>query len=233
MIKKILKIVLVSVLILILLLTVTIVIGTVFRDEKLLSPWGTGFFVIASGSMEPNIPNGSIIIVTAVGKDEISEKDVITFFTGEGNNIVATHRVREIIVDGDEYVYITRGDVNDVDDSPLSYDRVIGRVSYVVPGSGFIFRWIGNAKYVGIAIIGVGVLLCCSGFVSAAKKKKKSVEKEIVSEGTDCEEAVKAVDSDESEVDLDTVLKEYYSSTEKGDLNTVLKEVDSDEINFK
>ena len=145
---------------------------------------------------------------------------------------MATHRVKEIIVNGDEYIYITRGDANKVNDSPISSDRVIGRVSYIVPGSGFIFRWIGSAKYVGIAVIGLGVLLCFSGFVSNAKKKKKAEEKEIVSEGTDSEEAIKAVDSDESEVDLDTVLKEYYSSTEEIDLNTVLKEVDSDEIDF-
>ena len=175
MIKKILKIALLILLVLILLFSVTIALGAILRDENLLSPWGTGFFIIASGSMQPTMPVGSIVYVKAVAPEEIKVDDVITFFIGTSRTIVLTHRVRDVIVDENGYSYVTRGDANNVDDHAFGYDMVVGRVAYVIPGNSLLIRVVGNVKYVGIAIIALGLLLCLAGIVKT-KKKRKSLE---------------------------------------------------------
>jgi len=202
MIKKILKIVWITALALILLLAVAILLGAVLRDEMLLSPWGTGFFVIASGSMEPDIPSGSIIFVTAVAPDEVSVRDVLTFFIGDDNTEVVTHRVVEVYNVGDEYIYTTRGDANNVNDAPLNYNKVIGRVSYTIPGSSFVITLLGNATYVGIAIVGVGAVLCFSGIWSGVRKRKKK-EKNEISEGINTNEAAEGVEDVEDVEDVE------------------------------
>ena len=206
MIKKTLRIIGITVLLLILLFIVVTVVGVILSDEMHLSPWGTGFFDVASGSMEPNIPNGSIILVTSVSQDEISVGDIITHFVGSEYSIL-THRVVEVSGDGDSYLYTTRGDANNKNDyPPLSYDRVIGRVNLVVPWSGAIIRLFGNVHYVGIAVIVVGAALCLSAILSHVKKGKKQ-EQEIL-DGIDSDKAYNEVNSAEDEVDFDNVLKE-------------------------
>jgi len=173
-IKKILKVSGITILIVLLLTLGINAVGLALKDERQLTPWRTGFFLIASGSMEPTMPVGSLIIVTEVSAYEIKENDVITFFSSNELETV-THRVREVIRDenGHEngYVYITRGDANNTDDPPLNYERVIGRVSFVLPGMGFFVGIFSSIQYMGIAIIGIGVILSVYGVVSAKKKQ--------------------------------------------------------------
>ena len=262
MIKKTIRIVLLIALILVLLLAVLIVLGAVLRDEMLLSPWGTGFFVIASGSMEPNIPSGSIVLVTAVAQEEIAVGDVLTFFSTSKTEVI-THRVVAVSGGGEDYFVTTRGDANNTDDRPLSYDRVIGRVSYIVPGSSFIIVLLGNATYAGIAIIGVGVVLFLSGVLVSVKKRKKEKQEipeiigsnEVVQEvdsnedkvgfksvmeevdsyetGVDIDLMMKEVDSYIAGVDIDSMMREVDSSKDEVDFDRVIKEVDSDEVDFE
>ena len=168
MIRKILKTIGLILLILVLLLTVVVVLGTVLRDEMLLSPWGTGFFVIASGSMEPNIPKGSIIMVRSVPQDKISVGDAITYFASDMATVV-THRVVDIYDKGETYYYTTRGDDNNSDDAPSGYDRVIGRVVFSVPATNFFISAFNNAKHLGVVIIGAGVILFILGMFSVKK----------------------------------------------------------------
>ena len=248
MIKKILKTAGLIVLILILLLTVVVVLSTVFQDERHMSPWGTGFFIIGSGSMEPNIPTGSIFMVKSVPQDKISVDDVLTFLATDWRTVV-THRVREINEDDGTYFYTTRGDANDTDDPPVRYERVIGRVVFVIPGSDFLILLLGNAHYLGIAVIALGFILCSSAVINGARKKakKNKEEQEESSDGicTDGDEAVfdaisweaeidknetdlGAPTEDDNEIDLGGLLIDESEI----DLDTLLKDVDFDEIEF-
>ena len=230
MIKKTLKTIGITVLILILLLTIAAVVGSVFRDEMLLSPWGTGLFVIASGSMEPTIPDGSIILVGSVPEDDISVDDVITFFSGSRTYVV-THRVKHIIEDEDGILFTTRGDANNADDPSITYDRVIGRVIYTIPGSGFIVKALGNAVYVGVAIIFIGLALCVSAVVSTVSKRKKAAvktsdEDQKVDTNADSDGNYPSIDSS-----AELINSEIDGSEEngEGDFKNGPKEVGSDE----
>jgi len=221
MIKKILKAIGFIALILVFVLTVMVVVGSIFRDEMLLSPWGTGFFIIASGSMEPNIPVGSIIFVHSVPQDRISVGDAITYFASDMTTVV-THRVVDIYKDRAIYYFTTRGDANNTDDQPVVYNRVIGRVVFTIPGSSFFVKLLGNAFYVGLSVIALGLVLCFAGILSGARKKKRVAEKKIAKENSaDTEENI----FDESSWDVDY-------DTDQLDLDLLLKDVDFDEIDF-
>ena len=84
---------------------------------------------VVSGSMEPTIPEGSVIYVEHTEPSAIVVGDIIAFYK-EGT--VVTHRVTDNrVVTG---VFITKGDANEKEDiSPVQYSELIGRVKHHFP----------------------------------------------------------------------------------------------------
>ena len=90
---------------------------------------GYEVYNVISGSMEPVIPEGSMVFVKPTEWQEIESGDVIAFQTGAS---VTTHRVMR--VHSFEGEFITKGDANETEDiSPIPFDSLIGRVEYHVP----------------------------------------------------------------------------------------------------
>ena len=81
--------------------------------------FGYGFGFVVSGSMEPNLPAGSFIIIH---EEDFKENDVITYNHYSGRSV--THRVIE--VNGDTVK--TQGDANNTSDPEFSSGDVIGKV---------------------------------------------------------------------------------------------------------
>jgi signal peptidase len=99
------------------------------------------FLTVQSGSMEPKIHVGDVVVSTQVDPDEIKAGDVITFHytNDEDPNRCFTHRVEKVIDTRDGYVFQTKGDANeDVDQQYVRPDEVIGRVSLVIPFLGHV-----------------------------------------------------------------------------------------------
>lgn len=90
-------------------------------------------FLVQSGSMEPAIMTGDIIIVQDKGSYSIN--DAVTFREDSGR--VITHRIVGI-ERGDGERYVTKGDANRSEDQAVvASDHVIGKVSLVLPKLGF------------------------------------------------------------------------------------------------
>lgn len=89
---------------------------------------------VSSGSMEPAIPVGSLIAVTA--KDSYITGDIISF-NEAGDRMITTHRISRIEeVDGDVR-YFTEGDRNEDEDlSPVYSNKVVGKVVVTIPKLG-------------------------------------------------------------------------------------------------
>lgn len=68
-------------------------------------------YVITGGSMEPNIPRGSISYAEEVPVDALRKRDVITYVP-PGHTRPVTHRIREIQTDDGRRVLQTKGDAN-------------------------------------------------------------------------------------------------------------------------
>jgi len=199
LVYKVFKIIIVVSLLLIFLLTATVALGAVLRDESQLSPWGMGYFIIATGSMEPAIPVGSVIFVTSVPADKIEEGDVVTYFAHNWQDVV-THRVMSISVEQDAYTFITRGDANNADDPPLEYERVIGRVFLTISGNNLILGMLGgsNTGQVGMIMVAAGLALCVFGVVSSLRKKKPTDEEAQSEENTTSNNSENNVQTDDN-----------------------------------
>jgi signal peptidase len=98
-------------------------------------------FVVLSGSMEPEIAAGDVVIVDERSTQAIEEGDIITFVRGENSKPV-THRVAGIEERGDTTVFTTKGDANeDVDAQPIPAGNVIGEVSVTIPYIGHVIQF--------------------------------------------------------------------------------------------
>ena len=85
---------------------------------------GYQIYNVVTGSMEPEIPVGSVLYVEYTEPEVLEEGEVIAFDNGEG---VIAHRVVENRRVAGEIT--TKGDANaDVDLYPVEYSAVIGRV---------------------------------------------------------------------------------------------------------
>lgn len=92
---------------------------------------------IATGSMEPNIKKGDVVIVEKVDKiyNDIKVGDVIAF---KHNNIVIVHRVIKKINSKYGYYFYTKGDANsNADDYKISEEMIVGIVNIKIPFIGY------------------------------------------------------------------------------------------------
>lgn len=98
-------------------------------------------FVVLSGSMEPDIAPGDVVIVDEGSTEAIEEGDIITFVRGENGKPV-THRVVGVEERGDTTAFTTKGDANeDVDAQPVPAGNVIGEVTVTIPYIGHVIQF--------------------------------------------------------------------------------------------
>ncbi|MDP3772280.1 MAG: signal peptidase I [bacterium] len=92
---------------------------------------------VLSGSMEPAIRTGSIVVVRPSTSYSIG--NIVTFTgTSGGKSIPITHRVMEIRVDRGVPSYITKGDANNAPDARLvAHREIIGGLVFSVPYLGY------------------------------------------------------------------------------------------------
>lgn len=101
------------------------------------TPLNVKVYNVTSGSMEPRLPLGSLI-VTKTSK-EYSEGDIITFKQSLMAEETFTHRVVGVEKDTDKNItyYRTKGDANQSEDINLTPQaRVLGKVILTVPYAG-------------------------------------------------------------------------------------------------
>ena len=125
---------------------------------------GLDTFIVTSGSMEPEYPVGSLILVSDVSPSESQAGDAITFYM-TGSQIVATHQVYEI--DLQKEVFRTQGINNrDVDGNiipdahPVSFDSLIGKPIVCIPFLGYVNRFCTTPP-------GIYILLGCAAVIVA------------------------------------------------------------------
>lgn len=98
------------------------------------------FRVVKSGSMEPAIKTGSVVLI----KSALSYKsgDVITFGgnfkDAKGRKVPTTHRIIEMRVEKGSPIYITKGDANEERDTrEVPQNQVIGKIYLTIPYFGY------------------------------------------------------------------------------------------------
>jgi signal peptidase I len=125
------------------------------------------FYVVASGSMVPNLNVNDFVIVSHnVPFNSLKIGDIIVFKTygtdASGNHATIVHRVAEIVTDqsNGQKIIRTKGDANPNSipgvDYPIFQPLYIGKVVYVIPKLGVItniFRPPTNYILIGVILI--------------------------------------------------------------------------------
>ncbi|GMA29090.1 signal peptidase I [Arenivirga flava] len=98
--------------------------------------------IVMSGSMEPDIPVGSVVFSQVVGVGEISVGDVVTVERPRDLGLI-THRVVAIAPEADGAVSLTlRGDANDSDDPQPYVVSQAGAYRLHLPWFGYVSAWL-------------------------------------------------------------------------------------------
>ena len=122
--------------------------------------FGVQALVVVSGSMEPAIPVGSLLLTREVPAAEASVGDVVTTERPQGGGLV-THRLVASEQDGALWSMTLRGDANRADDPwPYRVDSVGVALAWV--------PWFGRMAWVFRTPLGIaGIALVVSSFVLA------------------------------------------------------------------
>lgn len=101
-----------------------------------------GILTIGSGSMTGTLNKGDIAFFEKFNGQELEIGDIIIFKRGKRNIV---HRIAQVGIFNDEYVYITKGDKNKVEDTGYVYQKDIqGIVHYRIKYIGYPSIWIRN-----------------------------------------------------------------------------------------
>lgn len=116
--------------------------------DQMPMPFGYGAAVVLSGSMEPALSKGDLILVRQT--DSFREGDVVVYQDGD---LLVVHRIISL-VDGQA---ITKGDANNAFDDPVELSAIKGEVFLSLPGVGtaveLIKTPVGSLLILGLALL--------------------------------------------------------------------------------
>lgn len=142
-----------------------------FRNE-MPTFFGLAFSVVATGSMEPEISAGDVIITCA--QDSYAVGDVVTY-RDEARGGYITHRIVRIGNEG----YITKGDANNAEDSaPVAADSVVGKVVSVWAGFGAAVQFLQSPLGLFAVLAGGIVLWLITDLLTGTFRKKDEQDQE-------------------------------------------------------
>ena len=98
------------------------------------SAFGWSALSVPTGSMQPVLPVGSLVIIHRVSVPDLRVGDIITYQNPLDTRKTITHRiVRTYLISGHIPGFITKGDANTVPDVPIPGGSVQGKVAWHVP----------------------------------------------------------------------------------------------------
>jgi signal peptidase len=110
-----------------------------------LYPLGYRPFTVLSGSMEPTVSTGDVVVDSSIRPLEAHVGDIVTFPDPQNNSRLVTHRLRRVRARDGTVEMVTKGDANNTTERwSVPADGSIGRVEYRVPKLGYALAWVGG-----------------------------------------------------------------------------------------
>lgn len=108
--------------------------------------FGCSYAVVVSGSMEPTIHVQDLVWIQR--RPDYQVGDIVSY---REQNYLVTHR----IVGGSRAGWIMQGDANTAQDAePVPEDRIVGKVTAVLPGLGRVLLWLHSPQGLILWLIG-------------------------------------------------------------------------------
>jgi signal peptidase I len=99
-------------------------------------------YTVLSGSMEPVIGAGDLIVAQRIAPVGARIGDVVTFPDPSRGGKLVTHRVRRLRASEGQAQFVTKGDANNVGERwAVPVDHRIGRAVFRVPKLGYLAAW--------------------------------------------------------------------------------------------
>ena len=137
------------------------------------SVFGLKSLTVVSGSMEPTIETGSVVIDEVISPLDARPGDVVTFQDPLRPRQL-THRLQKMRVEGDTAYMTTLGDANDVPEKwTVKTDGEIGRVVASLPKLGYARAAIGT-RYARLAVLGAVMALGAFLLVDMGRPRRRS-----------------------------------------------------------
>lgn len=130
-------------------------------------PFGFGSAVVLSGSMEPELSVGDLLLVLP---SEAYEVDQIVVYQ-DGRTLVV-HRILRF--EGDNVV--TQGDANNKEDDPIPLTAIKGRVVFALPLVGYAVRLIKTPIGI-LCVLGLAIWLMERSFRKEKESKQEQLRK--------------------------------------------------------
>jgi signal peptidase len=112
---------------------------------------------VLSGSMEPTLDTGDVVIVKRIAPLDARPGDIVTFRDPEQPGRLVTHRVRTLRVQDGRVRFVTRGDANNTSERwQVEAGGQISRVLYRVPDLGHALMLL---RSTGLFAIGFALVL--------------------------------------------------------------------------
>lgn len=171
-IKKTVSIIIYIIIIPLLVYNISLMIQAVTNPSKTPNFFGIKTYTIVSGSMEPELQIGDIVIVKELNESDIQVGDIISFRQGQS---VVTHRIVEIKKNDEKQTYVTQGDNNNVEDKEeTEYDMIEGKLVGKIPFLGKISQLLqGKITVVIIALI-TYIYYAHSSKINRIKNRRKA-----------------------------------------------------------
>ena len=124
----------------ILVINITLIIKSFTNSDEVPKIGGYCPLIVLSGSMEPEIGTGDLIICKQIDSDQVKKGDIIAFFDPDSKEgKVLTHRVVNVVDEEGTLSYRTKGDANNTEDRSLvTADKLVGIYQFRIPGAGNI-----------------------------------------------------------------------------------------------
>lgn len=158
--------------------TTALLLLLVLAGALVAVPWAVNgaALTVLSGSMEPAISAGDIVVVRGVSvpPDDVAVGDVITFLPYPDDPTLITHRVVAMTADPQgEVKYVTQGDANSAVDEPIGPHQIRGRMMYVVPVLGYVTNAFQNRVPWLVTAAGVFLLVLAAIYLLPRRRRHK------------------------------------------------------------
>lgn len=131
--------------------------------------------IVQSGSMEPAIKTGSIIIIKP--QESYSIGDIITFGKESATKIPTTHRIVADIISEGQIRYETKGDANEERDAgSIPKDEVVGKVLFSIPYIGYLLD-LAKKPWGFVLLIGIPATIVVIDEVSSIIKETRHLRR--------------------------------------------------------
>lgn len=175
-VKKILKCIFYPIAILIVICAIDILYQKTIKKEDDINLFGFRPYIVLSGSMEPNLQVGDIVVSKNVSEEQVKIGDIITF--EDENGVTITHRVVDIVIKDGKKLYQTKGDNNNTKDIGLvPIENIRGEYTFKISGVGKFVTQIITPT--GLILI---ILIMTIGYINASKKNDRKIARHLIRE---------------------------------------------------